>query len=183
MSLSEDSQRFDHPKAHPGSDPPPGVKRTHLDVDETGVSMSWRTALSVVLAIVVGATAWTVFTATLARKSELDQHDMSGAAHPIVVAPGEEPMPMPQMLRQHERVGKQLTAAVTQLAQKVDDQGRAIDQVQQSMNESRAETLADRAADKVRDAQRSRDVWQSVRAKALRNMNAGLPAREGIDSL
>jgi len=183
MRLSEDSQRFEHPKAHPGSDPPPGAKRTHLDVDETGVSMSWRTAVSIISAIVAGAVMWTVFTATLTRRSELDAHDANNMAHPVVVSPGDEPVSMPVLLKQHDRTGKQLTTAVAQISQKVDAQGHAIEQVQQSMNEARAETLADRAADKVKDAQRSRDVWQSVRSKAMRNLNAGLPAREGIDSL
>jgi hypothetical protein len=67
------------------------------------------------------------------------------------------------------------------LEAKVDAQGATISNVHDDMNEDRSERIADRAADKVRDARASREVWQRTKEKALSNLSAGRPIRDGLE--
>lgn len=168
-------------KAHPHSDPPLGEKPKHINVDDTGISMSWRTAIAIISAVLTGAVAWTVFTATLARKVDLTEHDTSGSAHPVVVAVGEDAVPMPAVLRQHEQYRREYMVGFKQLSAKVDQQGSAIEDVHAGMNEDRAERIADRVADKVKDARASREVWQRTKERAISNLTAGRPIRDGLE--
>lgn len=167
----------ERPAAHATSDRP-----TMINVDSTGISMSWKTAIAIIGAIVTGAAAWTVFTATLARKADIDQHDLSGTAHPIELVPGEPLVPMPALLKAHEQYRRTYIASFQKLEAKVDEQGKAIVNVHEDMNEDRSERIADRIADKVKDARASREVWQRTKEKALSNLSAGRPIRDGLDS-
>lgn len=166
----------ERPAAHATSDRP-----TMINVDSSGISMSWKTAITVITSIVLGAAAWTVFTATLARKADLDTHDLSTSAHPIELVPGEPAISMPALLKAHEQSRRVLVSSFQQLEAKVDAQGATISNVHDDMNEDRSERIADRAADKVRDARASREVWQRTKEKALSNLSAGRPIRDGLE--
>jgi hypothetical protein len=50
-------------------------------------------------------------------------------------------------------------------------------------SEDIAERIADRAADPIKDAKHSREVWRIVKAKVLENIAAHRPARDGIGEL
>lgn len=43
-----------------------------------------------------------------------------------------------------------------------------------------AERIADKAAEPIRDAARSRAVWRATRERVLANLGAGRPARDGL---
>ena len=162
--------------AHSTSDRP-----TMINVDSTGISMSWRTAVMILGVFTIGAASWTVFTATLARKADLDEHDISAKAHPMIVAPGEDSQPMPALVRTHEQYRREYVVGFKQLSAKVDAQGATIANVHEDMNEDRAERIADRIADKVHDARASREVWQRTKERAIDNLSAGRPIRDGLD--
>jgi hypothetical protein len=78
---------------------------------------------------------------------------------------------------------------VTVLEQTVASQATAVQSVQDTQSylvrytsEDIADRLADRAADPIKDAKRARKVADVVRAKALSNLAARKPAREGLES-
>ena len=56
-------------------------------------------------------------------------------------------------------------------------------ELRDGMYEDRAERLADRAADKVRNARESREVWLKVKARATANQRDKRPLRDGLDGL
>lgn len=55
-------------------------------------------------------------------------------------------------------------------------------ELRDSQYDDRAERLADKVADPIRDARRSRETWQRVKAKALANQRAGNPIRDGLEA-
>jgi len=174
----------ERPSAHnsDGSWPPRAI-----NVDQTGVSMSWKTAIMIVAAVGMGAAAWTVFTSGLATKDQLVGHNLDSGAHPIVITSDQKGNPVALPTAQivsglSARVDEQV-GAVESLSTKVDDTAKAVGQLADSVYEDRAERFADSIADKYRDARRSRTVWSDVKKKALSNLRSGKPLRDGLDDL
>jgi len=58
----------------------------------------------------------------------------------------------------------------------------AVAELRESSFDDRAERLADKASDPIRDARRSREIWKSVKARAKANLEAGKPVRDGLET-
>ena len=156
--------------AHVPSVAPGSRRMTFLNIDKTGVSMSGKTALSLIAFIIFLVSGWFAFISANAMESDLAEHNESNQAHEIVVEEGAEPMPLSKVVKEHHKVIK-MVAKNTEV----------IVSVKNGFYEDRAERLADRAADKIEDASRSRERWKQVKQKAMRNLEAKKPIREGLE--
>lgn len=99
--------------------------------------------------------------------------------------------------QQVEEVSRKATAEVATTTEKVtvlettiSEHSKALEmmagaqaEMRDAQFEDRAERLADRAADRVRDARKSREVWQRVRARAVENQQRRAPIRDGVEAL
>lgn len=153
-------------RAH-DSDPPSGSTRpTMMNVDKSGVSMSWKTAAAIIAAIVVGMLTANTFIASLARSSDLAAHDRASSAHPS------HP--------KHAEVDEMIKP----LQAKVDETSTAVITVQNGYYDQRAEDLAYRAVEKMprRTPTRHRiERFKQVKAHAKANLKAEVDIRTGID--
>jgi ABC-type Zn uptake system ZnuABC Zn-binding protein ZnuA len=147
-------------------------------VDKTGLSMSWKTGVSIISFIICLILGWATFVATLAKKSDVESHNVSVYAHPVVLEKGEDPIPIAVIAKRHETEFK----TITQVKKTVDSNKTEVLAVKNSFNEDRAERLADRAADKVKDSAKSRERWKQVKEKAKQNLSENKPIRDGLEN-
>lgn len=169
--------------AHTGERP--SGRPTAIDVDRTGVSMSWKTALGIAGFIVAGAVAWTVFTASLATKAEASEHNLSIDAHPIVLVPGQPPVSMPRLLAQHEQAQAEMKESVTKLTEVVGKNERVVASVRNGFYEQRAEDLAYRIVDKLPTNTPNRqrlETFQRVKEQAKANLEDEHDIRQGLEN-
>jgi hypothetical protein len=153
------------------------LRPKYVNVDTSGLSMSWPTAASIVGGIVILTLAWAAFRAAVATKAEVLETTQ------IVLAPGAAPTTIRDVVQRHDDQARQTQEQLSSLSTRVDNGVTMVVSVRNGLYEDRAERLADRAADKVPDAQRSRAVWQTVKAKAAQNQVEGKPLREGLEQL
>lgn len=170
-----------HQAAH--RSPLPSLKPKFINIDETGVSMSWRTATIVILAVATGILAVVAFIATLATKADVEAHDVDPTAHVIAIrnpySKEVEPRPLAEIV---EDVQNDVADVKTKVV-KIDEVQDQVSTMQTTVTEDRAERLADRAADRVRNPERKLDVWKRVKARAIQNKRDGKPLREGLEDL
>lgn len=139
-----------------------------IAADSTGVSMGWRLVWVLLAALFTTGTLWTVF--GIATVQNLNEHNTSPQAHSVVLHEGATAVPMGEAVVQHQRV--------------LDAQGKKLEiiaTVKIDLDTDRAERLADRAADKIENSARSREVWKTVRDAALENLRARKPIRSGLE--
>jgi hypothetical protein len=157
-----------------------------VNVDKTGVSMSWKTAWAAIGTIVAGAVAWTVFTATLSRKADLGAHDLSVDAHPITLTQGEAPASMPRLIVKHEQDHRQIVQDVAKLESKVNTNGGALTTVRNGFFDQRAEDLAYRAVDQLPKTVPPRqrvETWNRIKSRAKANLEAERDIRDGLGEI
>jgi hypothetical protein len=152
----------------------PAARMTFVNVDKSGVSMSWKTTAAVLTVIVVSMGGGLGYLATLATKEDVKRHNADNHAHLITVqnpyTSKAEAQPLPEVVSDmHMKV------------QKIDDIEDKVEKVQTTVVEDQAERLADRAADKA--PQRKLETWRKVKAKAMRNKRDGKPMRDGLEDL
>jgi len=157
----------DRPSAHP-----PGRS---VIVDASGVSMAWKVVGSILGFFVASGALWTAL--GLAKVQDLSDHNTTKTAHQVVLEPGQEPIPMARAVREQHKAQKKYRADIEELKQGY----QVIVTVKLDLDTDRAERLADRAADRVRSPQRSREVWKTVRDGALENLRAGRSIRAGLE--
>lgn len=154
----------------------------YVNVDSTGVSMSWRTAFAVIGFFVSGAILWMVFTATLSTKAEMTQHGAGKLeVHMVAITPEGEDKPIQVPITQQVETNTKgfitVKNAVGRLHKKVGD-------VEDGIYEQRAEDLAYRAVKllpgRTSDERKLR-LYKSVKRKAKNNLKAGSDIRDGLD--
>lgn len=124
----------------------PGGRRTvtFVDVDKSGVSMSWKTAVSVISVFIVGAVAWTVFTAGLSTKADASAHDTSVVAHPVDLDDNEKTpaVPLPEAAKAGIKKDAAQDRRLDVVEAKAEDNGNVIVTVKNGFYEQKAEKLA-----------------------------------------
>jgi hypothetical protein len=153
------------------------LRPKYLHLDTTGVSLSWGTATGIVGALVAGVLAWAAFRDAVATKAEVRETTQ------IVLEPGAAPVTIASVVQRHDHQAAETREELQRLGKRVDDTGAITVSVRNGFFEDRAERLADRAADKVPDPRRSREVWQRVKAQAAQNQAEGRPLRDGLEQL
>jgi len=155
------------------SNPPPGDSRpTMVNVDKTGVSMSWKTAVGVIGFIILGMVTLMTFTGTLLKADDLVKHNTSSTAHAQLPA-HEDPIKKAEVVT--------MIAPIQEQAQTTSD---AVIKVRNGFYEQRASDLAYRAVDRLpRSAGGTARIrrFERVKKKALKNQQAGRDILDGID--
>lgn len=155
-----------HPGAHPAHDSEPPGRSTFMNVDKSGVSMSWKTAVSILTVVVLGMLAWNTFSASVVRSADLKSHNEDPDAHESRITRGE------------------VESLLNPLTKQVGDNTAAVITVQNGFYAARAEDLAYRAVEHMPkhtpDRQRIQR-FEEVRRKAEANLKAKKDIREGID--
>lgn len=140
--------------------------------------MNWKLAGGIVAFFLASGTLWTAL--GLAKVSDLSDHNQNGNAHQVILEPNTRPVPATHAMRKIYDAQKKHQDEYQELATKVDDGVDVIVTVRNGMYEDRAERLADRAADKIQNPRRSREVWKEVKEKALDNLARDRPIRDGL---
>lgn len=161
-----DSQR---PSARPRRDTPT------INLDGR-FSVSWKTASSIILTVMLLVTGWGAYVTSLATDKDIKLHEQHPESHKMIVVEGGPLKSLPQVIREHD-------VNVRSLETRVNAQEDVIVTVRNGFFDYRAEELADRAADKIKSRTRSREVWKRVKAKALDNLENKRPIREGLEHL
>jgi hypothetical protein len=159
-------------KAH-DSERPGANRPTMINVDSSGVSMSWKTAVTVIGFVVVVMLTWNTFSATLARSSDLKAHNEAKDAHE------EHP-------KHADRIHRaEVVEMVEPIKEKVERTEERVITVQNGFYEQRAEDLAYRAVEqmpKTTPARQRIRRFEQVKRKAKTNLKEGKDIREGIDA-
>jgi len=160
--------------AHESYPPDSPAKRRAVNVDSTGVSLSWSTAWKALTAVVSIVIAALVYATSLATKTDMAAHDEHQLSHASYRAD----------------TSKLITASSASVERKVDAVGASlavsdatIRAVQDGFHDQRAEDLAYRAIDKLprNTTQRQRiEKFQSVKSGVKRNLQLGLDPRNGL---
>lgn len=160
--------------------PIPSVKPKFMNVDETGVSMSWKTAGGVLFLVCSGIAAVLAFIATLATKDDVRAHDGDQDAHVITITnpySGQtEDKPMPEVVSKMQK-------DIMKVKNKVDEIDDQVGAVQDTVVIDQAERLADRAADRQRHPERKIRTWKYVKERAIQNRKEGKPLRDGLEEM
>lgn len=165
----------DNSPAHTSDYPESGSRMsTYMNIDKSGVSMSWRTAIGILIAVSSIVIAWTVFASSNATKSDVSNHNISPDAHPIILDKDEPPVPMSKCI-------KDVATGVRKLDTQVKKSHKVMVKVKNGFYEDRAERLADRAVEKIRDPTRSRRKWKAVKEQAIKNLEDDNPIRQGLE--
>ena len=160
--------------AHESYPPDSPAKRRYVNVDITGVSLSWPTALAVLTTVASIVIATLGYAATLATKTDMTTHDVSESAHSAYRA----------------KTSKLISSAVASVERKVDAvvisvaaADTTVKAVQDGFFDQRAEDVAYRVVDKLPQSTSPRqriERFQSVKATVKRNLRDGLDARNGL---
>jgi hypothetical protein len=138
--------------------------------------MSWRTAMLVLGGVVTLVLGWAAFRAAVATKAEVLETTK------IVLEPGGAPTTIASVVQRHDVQAKATQTQLESLSARLGETSSAVITVRNGFFEDRAERLADRAADKVSAPRRSREVWKSVKDRAMQNQREEKPLRDGIQS-
>jgi hypothetical protein len=153
------------------STPPIGHKgMSYLNIDKTGVSMSPKTVVGLIAFIIFLVSGWFAFLSVNATKADIVEHNSSTLAHQIVLRTGESSVPVCTVVKDNHKAIKEIPTIKA-----------ALITVRNGFYEERAERLADRAADKIKGEQQSRERWQQVRARAIKNLEQDKPIRDGLE--
>lgn len=150
-----------------------------MNVDKTGISLSWKTASAIATAIVAGAVAWTVFTASLARKSEITEHDLSLESHPIVLSPDAAPISQGRLLVKHDQAQNEMRDTLDKLQ-------TTVLSVRNGFFDARAEDFAYRVVDKMPDTipyRQRQERFEQVKARVRANLEADRDIRDGLSDV
>lgn len=137
----------------------------YVDVDKSGLSMSWRTAAAIVSCLIVGALAWSGFKATLVRSPDLAAHYEDPQAHPAMIKP--------------------LSDRVERMDERLISTEQRVESVQDGMYDQRAEDLAYRSVSKMpEDASTEAKIrrFRQVKHRAKQNLKRGLDISDGLDA-
>jgi hypothetical protein len=146
-----------------------------LQADASGVSMAWKVVWALVVFIIGSGTIWTAF--GLATVENLSDHNVAQAAHQVILEKNAEPVPMAAAVKATYQAQKDHQGEYEQLKQGYE----IVHTVKLDLDTDRAERLADRAADKIQNSARSREVWKTVRDRAMENLSARRPIRSGLE--
>ncbi len=170
--------------------PPGSMTPRNINIDQTGISMSAKTAYrlfwGVVIAVIFLMGGWYSFLATAASKADIENHDVdvNASEHPIKLHKDAHPIGMKQVVKRHDEEIAKVNGGLKDLQNEVKETKDAIITVKNGFHEDRAERLADQAAKKVRDADAKLERWQHVKRKALQNLKAEpkpKPIRDGLE--
>jgi hypothetical protein len=168
--------------AIPPLPPPPAGPRlsAHNSVkpfraDATGISMAWKLAGAILVFFIGSGALWTAF--GLATVEGLSDHNTAKAAHQVVLEKDTEPVSMATAVKAQYAVQRSNDEIHARLEEGYD----IVVTVKLDLDTDRAERLADRAADKIQNSTRSREVWKTVRDRAMENLQARKPIRSGLE--
>ena len=136
-----------------------------------GIHLSWERIGVAVIALAGSGVLWTVLGIT--TREDLSSHNTSPEAHPVYLD-HDEVRAMPAIIKDHEKAFKRLDRTLQ-------EQGASLTEVREAVYDDRAERLADQAADRVKDSNKSRQVWRLVKDKARMNLDTGMPIRHELE--
>ena len=177
--------------AHRSTSEPPSIHPTklrpkHMNLDSSGVSMSWKTAAAILTAVVMGMLGWSKFNASLARTSALVDHDQNESSHMIALGDHQPSQPIANVVRNINAGQVAVIAELEGVKKDVRAIGTTSSQAVAEIHESRAEDLAYRAIENLPNSVSPRarvETFERVKRKAIDNLKSGKPAREGQDDL
>lgn len=143
------------------------LRPTHINVDATGLSMSWKTAVAVVWFVVMAMLAWNTFSSSLAKSSDLTEH-------------------IKRSDKAHESLSAEIKSTVSPVRKQIEETAVAVISVQNGFYEARAEDLAYRAVEAMPERTPAReriDRFSTVKRRAVDNLKAGKDIRDGIADL
>jgi hypothetical protein len=146
-----------------------------VSADASGASANWKVIGTVLTLFIGSGAAWTIF--GLATIENLSDHNTAKAAHQVVLKKDTEPVPMADAVKAVHIAQTTHHAEFQQLKEGYD----IVVTVKLDLDTDRAERLADRAADKIENSSRSREVWKTVRDRAMENLQARRPIRSGLE--
>lgn len=167
--------------AHESTPPRGSSKMKHINIDETGMSMGMKTAVSIFSGIIglvgtlVGVivflvVSWYTFLGSNASKEDLSIHNVYDQVHKVQLEKGAPLIALPLAVKQNHITLKKV-ATIEQ----------DVISVKNGFTEYRVEDLADKAAANVKDPNRKVRRWKTVRDKAKANLKASKPIREGLE--
>ncbi|MCZ6868106.1 MAG: hypothetical protein O7G84_01220 [Gammaproteobacteria bacterium] len=154
------------------TNPPPGKRPTSINVDETGISMSWRTAVAIIGFVIFLMLTWNTFAQSLLKAADLAEHDAlptAHAKHPALLDPIKK---------------AEVIAMVEPIRTQGEQTARVVAKVQDGIYEQRADDLAYRAIEQLPKGAGRRRIsthFEKVKKRALVNQKAGRNIRDGID--
>jgi hypothetical protein len=167
-------------------------KMKHFNVDETGISMSGKTAIAIIATIVTTLLTLVGYAASLATKEDVTAHNGNGEAHQIALdedgdgkVDEDKPKPVAEHLANHEKYRQDYLTGFTNVKNEVGKNTKAIGEVKDTQHEAAATTVAYRAVDQMPSSTPSRrkiQRFEQVKSRAKRNLKAERPIHEGIES-
>lgn len=146
-------------------------KMSMINVDSSGLSMSWKTAVTAITFVVIGMMGWNTFSASVVRSADLAKHNGDPAAH------GKHPAHADHIRK------SEVVQMIEPLKQQVADTEKAVIVVRNGFYDQRAEGLAYRAVDNLPETtgpRRRIQRFEEVRRTAKGNLEAGRPIRTGL---
>ena len=142
-----------------------------MNVDATGVSMSWKTAVTIISFVIFVMMTWNTFAGTLLKAADLTEHNASTTAHAQLPAHVDH-IQKAEVVAMVEPIRKQAAAT-----------SRTVIQVQNGFYDKRAADLAYRAVDNLpkNASTRTRITrFEWVKSRALKNLREGRDILDGI---
>lgn len=160
-------------QAHNTNPPPDGGRPSkNINVDETGISMSWKTAVGIIGFLIFVMLTWNTFAQTLLKAGDLVDHNASATAHaqhPALV----DPIKRAEVIEMVKPIQEQAEAT-----------SKTVVKVQNGFYEQRAVDLAYRAIEQLPQGtgpRRTTVRFEKVKKRALSNLKADRDILDGID--
>lgn len=161
----------DHPQPPPL---PQRVSQSPIDVDRSGITMSWKTFLGIMAALLLAGGTWTAFSASVITAADLSTHDANPKAHQAIPA-----------LKDPVRMSE-VQAMLKPIEDKAASNTELLLSVRNGFYEQRAEALALKAVESMSaraSQERKLSRFVSVREQAMHNLENDVPPEQGIRGL
>ncbi len=162
---------------------------TFVDVDKSGVSMSWKTVVSVfgsVVVVIVGALAWM---ASLSTKADAAEHNVSLVAHPVDLDDNEKtpPVPLPVVAKASIKKNAMQDRRLDVVEAKATDNGNVIVTVKNGFYEDRATNLGYKRVKQLPKStpyRRKKAEFERVKKRAMENQkDSKKDIHDGLEDL
>ena len=177
----------------PGSESPahsssaPGrPTMTFMDVDKSGLSMSWRTVCAIIGVIVFGVVGAMVWMASLSTKADASAHNVSLVAHPVDLDDNDDTpaVPLPEAAKESVKKDATQDRRLDTVEAKAKDNGGVIVTVQNGFYEQRADQLGyKRVKQMTKNAPylRKKTEFDRVKKRAVENQKSGKDIHDGLE--
>lgn len=141
-----------------------------VQVDKDGLHLQWKVVAIVAGAIFALGGGWVTLNTDLLRQA----HDTDPKAHPVVLVEGEPSVPTTAAVQGHEKQRREMMIGIKDIQTDVT-------QTRNLIHDDVSDRIADRAADKVRRADKKTAAWKHAKRTSLANLRNHRPARKGLN--